>query len=74
MYAMKVEAPYRSKQVIDRRLSSNKLREILPVAVAICKQAFKMKNPTALHMGNNVYRIFDVGNPRGYARVTIGKV
>ncbi|GAI71015.1 unnamed protein product [marine sediment metagenome] len=73
MYAIKVEPPDDVKPVIDRSMSSNTALEIIPVLVEICRLEFSMANPVALHMGNNIYRIFDINNPSVYAQVSIIK-
>ncbi len=73
MYSMKVEPQDESKRVINRSMSSNKAIELIPTAIEICKAEYNMVNPTALYMGNNVWRIFDIDNSHGYAKVSIIK-
>ena len=73
MYAINVDSLDESKPVIDRSLSSNNVAEIIPVVIEICKAEYNMVNPVALYMGHNVYRIFDIDNPHGYAKVSIIK-
>jgi len=71
MYSVRVERPHVGNVVIDRRMSSNTCKELMPTVIEICKAEYAMVNPSALYMGNNVWRVFDIHNPWLYAKVTI---
>ena len=73
MYLMRVEPRDESKRLINRRMFSNKARELIPTAIEICKVEYNMVNPVALYIGHDVWRIFDIDNPYDYARVIIVK-
>jgi len=74
MYSIKVEVPDENNPVIDRSMSSNKVSELIPTAIELCKAKFAMVNPIALYMGHNVWRIFDVDKPRDYVKLSIIKI
>ncbi len=71
MYSIKIESPDGRIPPIERSMSSNNVVEILPVIVELCKAEFNMLDPTALNMGNNVWRVFDIAQAWFYAKVTI---
>ena len=73
MYSIKVEPHDGSKRVITRRMSSNNAMELIPTVVEICKAVYGMVDPVALHIRDNVYRVFDIDVPHLYAKVTITK-
>ena len=73
MYAINIKALDENEPVIDRSMSSNNVSELIPVVIQICKARFAMRDPVALYMGHNVYRIFDIDNPREYAKISIIK-
>lgn len=73
MYSIKVELLDETHSVIERCMSSNNAVELLPVLLEICRAKYKMVNPVALYMGDNVYRIIDIGKPYYSAMVHIVK-
>jgi len=71
MYSIKVEPQDKSKRVIDRRMSSNNVIELIPTVIDICKAEYAMVDPVILYMRNDIYRVFDIDTPWLYAKVTM---
>jgi len=73
MYSFSLQPLDNSLPLIDRSMSCNATTELIPVLTQICRATCNMVNPVALHMGDNVYRIFDINNPSAYVKVSIIK-
>ena len=73
MYTITVGTPGGDGPLIERQLSSDTEREIIPVLKEICVTEFDMITPIALYMGDHVYRIFELARPWCYSVATIVK-
>lgn len=71
MYSIKVEPSDKRSPVIKRRMSSNSVRELVPVLIQIAKDRYEFINPVAIWMGEGRYKIIDLSNPNLHATVDI---